>query len=462
MTPEEAWTGMKPTVEHLRPFGCIAYAHIPAPKRSKLESKTVQGLFVGYCTESKAYRVFDPIKRAIHITRDVIFDERQNKNNDYTTRVQNKPCQPNATPESLVDSDTIVVDTSPVNDPEPNQGDASEGDNIQETLRELSRAISDMANRPRRSTRESKQPIRYDEESKHAKLAIVEPRTYKEAMESNETHHWQRAIEAKKNILERFNMSDCKSAPTPMDAGIKLSKDMSPKNDEENEAMKSVPYQNAIGSLMYVMTGTRPDIAYAVGATSVYNSNPGEKHWKAVKRIMRYLKGSRDFELEYKSTNDPMHGYSDADWGGNADDRRSTTGYTFIMSDAAVCWGSKRQPTVALSTTEAEYMALTQATKEAVWLKRFLQDIKLETQNNVRILTDNQSSMALAKNPVFHARTKHIDIRHHFIRERVEAGDIELVFCKTEDMLADVLTKGLTKEKHNRFTEGIGLRVSEE
>jgi hypothetical protein len=223
--------------------------------------------------------------------------------------------------------------------------------------------------------------------------------------------------------------------------------------------MKNVPYQSAIGSLMYAMLGTRPDIAYAVGAVSQYCSNPGRGHWTAVKRILRYLKGTMNFSLEYKGTNEQLIGYSDADWAGNIDDRRSTTGYVFLVADGAVSWNSRKQPTVALSTTEAEYMALAHATKEGVWIRRFLSEIGLGSpcQKPTPIYSDNQGSIALVKNPVNHARTKHIDIKHHFVREKTEGGQVQVIFCGTEEMVADVLTKGLSKERHQYLSRRMGL-----
>ena len=143
--------------------------------------------------------------------------------------------------------------------------------------------------------------------------------------------------------------------------------------------MKNVPYQSAVGSLMYAMVATRPDIAFAVGNVSQFMANPGKAHWGAVKHIFRYLRGTTNDGLEFSGSNggqlSKLVGYSDADWAGNLDDRRSTTGYTFILGGASISWSSKRQPTVALSTTEAEYMASTQTTKEAVWLCKFLGDL---------------------------------------------------------------------------------------
>jgi hypothetical protein len=259
------------------------------------------------------------------------------------------------------------------------------------------------------------------------------------------------------DVLKRFNMENSKPAATPMQAGVRLTKGMSPSTEEEIQEMEDIPYQSAIGSLMYAMLGTRPDLSYAVGALSQYSSKPGKEHWRAVKWTLRYLKGSIGYRLQYRRNGGPLQGYSDADWAGNLDDRRSTTGYVFLLGGASISWGSKKQPTVALSTTEAEYMALCQTAKEGIWLERLLGEIGYSPSLPVAILSDNQGAIDLTKNSVYHARTKHIDIRHHFLRDVVEAGQVGVSFCGTEEMVADVLTKGLAKLKHSFFCKGLGL-----
>ena len=167
-------------------------------------------------------------------------------------------------------------------------------------------------------------------------------------------------------------MEDYKPLATPLDSNSKLSRDMSPRIPEEVEAIKDVPYQSAVGSLVYAMIGTRADIAYAVGVVSQYMANPGPQHWMAVKRVFRYLKGTLDHVLQYGGSSSTLQvvGYCDVDYAGDIDTQCSTTGYTFLLAGGAISWNSKKQPIVALSTTEAQYMVATHATKEAVWLHK--------------------------------------------------------------------------------------------
>ena len=264
-----------------------------------------------------------------------------------------------------------------------------------------------------------------------------------------------------KKVLSKFGMEDCKPISTPLEVNQKLSKSMSPQTAEDRDYMATVPYRQAVGSLMHAMIGTRPDICFAVGAVSKFMSDPGKEHWTAVKRILRYLRGTQDYQLELSgsdnSTTVVLHGYCDSDWGGNPDDRRSTSGYAFSLGRGAINWSSKRQPTTALSSTEGEYMASTHATKEAIWLRTLLKDLGFEQVGATTIYTDNQGCLDLAKNPTHHARTKHIDIQHHFVREQMELKTIELKYCPSEDNTADVLTKSLAGTKHAKFTYALGL-----
>jgi hypothetical protein len=227
--------------------------------------------------------------------------------------------------------------------------------------------------------------------------------------------------------------------------------------EKEKEEMTRCPYQNLIGSLMYLSVSTRPHISYAVSCLSQYNTCFGKEHWTAAKRVLRYLKGTRDYGLVYEKNVEDIIGFADADWGANPDDRKSYTGYIFIFANCSVSWEARKQQTVALSSTEAEYMALSDATKEAIYLRRFLKEV-LNIDKQIQIMNDNQGARSLAQNPIQHSRTKHIDIRHHFIREILQRKEIEIKYIQTSEMVADFLTKPLSKFKHNYCLENSGIK----
>ena len=208
-------------------------------------------------------------------------------------------------------------------------------------------------------------------------------------------------------------MEDCKLAPTLMETGVKLST-----NDEE-KPVDGTLFRQLVGSLIYLTT-TRLDITFAVGVISKYMTSPKQNHWKAAKRILRYLRGTLQFGLEYMHTgNFRLQGYADSDWAGCIDSWKSTFGYCFSLGSVAVSWSSKKQPNVALSSTEAEYKVAVIAACEKIWLRRILADIGLHQEEATKLFCDNQSVLKIAKNLVFHAQTKHIEVHHHFIKEQI-------------------------------------------
>ena len=213
-------------------------------------------------------------------------------------------------------------------------------------------------------------------------------------------------------ILQLHRMERCNPALTPADPHVRLEK--SPPGFEAT-LYERKRYQSGVGSLMYAMLGSRPDIAYAVAKVSQYSINPDTSHWTAVKGIFRYLAGTPDRKLCYERVGSGA-GYTNADWG-SSDDGKSIGGFTFLLNGAAISWNSKKQSMVALSSTEAEYMALTQGVKESIWFQAILRDFgALQHLDEIRnINVDNQGAMALARNAEYHSRTKHIDIQYHFI-----------------------------------------------
>ena len=240
-------------------------------------------------------------------------------------------------------------------------------------------------------------------------------------------------------ILQRYGMQDSKPVNTPVSPDIKLVT-----TERVDDMCNQQLYQAVIGSLLYLSTKTRPDIAYAVSSVARFCAKPTKQHWTAVKRILRYLKGTSNFGLIYREdTPRGITGYADADWAGDVGDRKSTSGYVFLMGSAAISWKSSKQTCVALSTAEAEYVALSAAAQEAIWLQQLTSELLNDNIQEMTIFEDNQSTICLAKNQHIHGRTKHIDIKYHFIRDMVEAGRIKLTYCASENMIADMLTKGL-------------------
>ena len=259
-------------------------------------------------------------------------------------------------------------------------------------------------------------------------------------------------------ILQRFDMADSKPAPTPMTQDwIKSSLD-----SPASPLPASLPYLSAIGSLMYLMICTRPDLAYSVGRLSQFCEAPVKEHWTAIKRVFRYIRGSQNVGLRFGPCDSlKVEGYCDSDWGGCPITRKSTEGIVFKFGGAPVVWKSKKQSIVALSSCEAEYVALCSAAKEAIWLSRLLADMLTEPSSTpVPLHVDNDGSIDLAKNQTVSQRTKHVDIRYHFIREAIQKRSIKLFYISTENQLADPLTKPLSIEIHKSFASKLGLSPS--
>jgi hypothetical protein len=245
-------------------------------------------------------------------------------------------------------------------------------------------------------------------------------------------------------ILSRFGMSTAKSLSTPAAANSRLSLAFTPQTEAEKEHMSHVPYASAVGSLMYAMVCTRPDIAHAVSVVSRFMAQPGKEHWQAVKRIFRYLRGTADVGLIYGGDSRCLvAGYSDSDYAADVDGRRSMTGYVYTLGGSVVSWKATLQPTVTLSTTEAEYMALTEAAKEGIWLKGLVSDLGIH-HDQATVFCDSLSAICLAKDHLHHDRTKHIDVRYHFLRTEKR---IQVKKISTHHNPADMFTKPVPLSK---------------
>jgi hypothetical protein len=256
-----------------------------------------------------------------------------------------------------------------------------------------------------------------------------------------------------KKILSQFGMADCNSTKFPMDPGAKLDE------DKDGAKVDATDYRRIIGCLRYLLH-TRPDLSYAVGMASRFMEKPTVMHKNAVKQIMRYIKGTLEFGLVYTQTkvDEVLEGYSDSDVGGDLVGRRSTGGMAFYLNESLVTWSSHKEPRVSLSSCEAEFRAATEAAKQALWLRTLLSELTDSKPQVVTLYVDNNSAIALMRNPVFHGRSKHIEIKYHFIRECVELGEIQVKRVGTNEQRADALTKALSGVKLAVMRHLLGVR----
>lgn len=258
-----------------------------------------------------------------------------------------------------------------------------------------------------------------------------------------------------KEVLDRFNMWEFNGVKNPIVPGTVVTK--VGMGDKVNDTM----YKRLVGSLMY-LTVTRPDLMYAVSFISRFMADPREEHLQLAKRILRYVKATYNFGLLYERKGATrLQVYTDSDYARDLEDRRCTSGYAFILSNAAICWSSRKQEIVTLSSTEAEYVAATTCACHCVWLKGLMEELSNEQIGTVNIMCDNSSSIKLSKNPVLHRRTKHIDVRFHYLRELVNKGKVQLVFCSSENQIADIMTKPVKLEVFEKMRTLLGVRKIE-
>ena len=224
--------------------------------------------------------------------------------------------------------------------------------------------------------------------------------------------------------------------------------------------MKNFPYASAVGSLMYAQVCTRPDIVFVVGMLGRFQSNPGLDHWNAAKKVMRYLQGTKDYKLMFRRTDNlEVVGYSDSDFAGCTDSRKSTSGYVFMFAGGAISWRSNKQTLTATSTMEAEFVSCFEATSHGVWLKSFISGLRVVDSISwpLRMFCDNSAAVFMAKNNKSGSRSKHIDIKYLAVRERVKENKVVIQHISTELMIADPMTKGLPPHKFKDHVVNMGL-----
>ncbi|KAL0375441.1 UNVERIFIED_CONTAM: Retrovirus-related Pol polyprotein from transposon RE1 [Sesamum radiatum] len=474
MTPIEAWSGRKPSAKHLRVFGSICYVHIPTEKRHKLEEKTEKGIFLGYSTQSKGYRIYNLKTKKLIISRDVEFDEDAMWNwdeekverqtvmipketppqqqeeegtgqTDMERRNQQAPGSPRRPPQSEeTEEETPPRRTKLLSDiyetcnfvmMEPESFEAAAKHEVWvQAMKEEIKMIEkndtwELAERPKDKEVIGvkwiyKTKLNADGSIQKHKARLVAKgysqlpddliytgnnekmiHDFKEDMmktfEMSDLGlmHFFLGIEINQEkegificqkkytetLLKKFKMESCKTVTTPLVTGEKY------KKEDGSEKVDGSIYRSLIGSLLY-LTATRPDIMFATSLLSRFMQSPSQVHYGAAKRILRYLQGTKDFGIWYKSTNDAkLVGYTDSDWAGSADDMKSTSGYTFSLGSGIFSWASKKQATVAQSSAEAEYIAAAAASNQATWLRRILEDMGRSKRSHDNLLRQQVS-----------------------------------------------------------------------
>ena len=253
-------------------------------------------------------------------------------------------------------------------------------------------------------------------------------------------------------LTDKYGLREAKTKRVPMSPKVQVTQ------AKEGQLLDKEVYRYSelVGSLLYLSVCTRPDIAQAVGVLARHMARPSMEHWTAAKAVLRYIAGTPNQGITFRKSSTTLEGYCDADYAGDLDTRRSTTGFVFILSGGAISWSSKLQQTVAVSTTEAEYMASAQAVKEALWLKKLMWDFGVQI-GAIKIYSDSQGAIKLLKHPIASIKSKHIDVIHHFARERVSRKEVVFEYCNTDAMIADCFTKPLPPSKFGLCCSGMGV-----
>ncbi|CAM8993242.1 unnamed protein product [Rhodiola kirilowii] len=254
-------------------------------------------------------------------------------------------------------------------------------------------------------------------------------------------------------VLKKFNCLNCSPVSTPMDPNVKLL-------PNTGDAVSQLEYSQVIGCLMYAMTSTRPDIAYAVGKLSRYTSNPSTHHWEAIRWVLKYLKGTMNYGLVYAGFPSVLEGYTDASWITNLEDHSSTSGWVFLLGGGAISWASKKQTCITSSTMESEFIALAAAGKEAEWLRNLVHEIPLwpKPVASISIHCDSKATLAKAYSQMYNGKSRHLGVRHSAVRELITHGVISIDYVRTHQNLADHLTKGLARDLVHKSCIRMGLK----
>nr|CAH65957.1 OSIGBa0113D21.2 [Oryza sativa] len=433
----------QPKVSHLRVFGCKCFV-LKSGNLDKFEARSTDGLFLGYPAHTRGYRVLILGTSKIVETCEVSFDE---------ASPGTRPDISGTLSQVQGEDGRIFEDESDYDDDDEvgsagqtgrQAGPSGRSPPVRPTYEERSDRPSssgsgtvdaDRDGPPENSTSTSTETERGS--TSEVALSYFLGLQIKQTPQGTFVHQTKYT----KDLLRRFKMENCKPISTPIGSTAVLDP------DEDGEAVDRKEYRSMIGSLLY-LTASRPDIQFAVCLCARFQASPRASHRQAVKRIMRYLNHTLEFGIWYSTSSSIcLSGYSDADFGGCRIDRKSTSGTCHFLGISLIAWSSRKQSSVAQSTAESEYVAAASCCSQILWLLSTLKDYGL-TFEKVHLFCDNTSAINIAKNPVQHSRTKHIDIRFHFLRDHVEKGDVELQFLDTKLQIADIFTKPLDS---NRF-----------
>ncbi|GAU22886.1 hypothetical protein TSUD_376970 [Trifolium subterraneum] len=470
-TPYEAWTGAKPSVGHFKVFGSLCFRHVPEQLRRKLDDRS-QAMF----DESKGWNWSGKTVHNDAASSSVrtVLEETV----EMPIEVNNMPDQPTRRstrarvrsvrlndyerfPDHAIGQDGELLEEAMLTESEPiNLDQAMKDSNWLEAMKEEMNAIEKnktwyLVDKTDKKAIDVKWIYKLKlrpngEIAKYKARLVARGFLKKVGIDFNE-----RQKKYAEDIFNKFKMVNCNTTITPMETCSKLSK------SSTDELVDATLYKQIIGSLRY-LCNTRPDISHSVGLVSRFMEQPRSCHLIAAKRIMKYIKGTIDHGIlmpSQKSTKGAIsvHGYSDSDWGGDQDDKKSTAGYLFMLGGALICWSSKKQGIVALSSCEAEYVAASYAACQAVWIEMLLKELLINNAVKVKLLVDNKSAIDLANHPMSHGRSKHIERRYHFLRDQVNRENLELEYCKSEIQLADILTKPLKKARIDELKKLMGM-----
>ncbi|KAK2981445.1 hypothetical protein RJ640_001959 [Escallonia rubra] len=399
-------------------------------QRKKLDDKSEKFIFIGYNQESKGYKLYNHVDKKMKVSQDVTFEEKSSW--DWTDRDKEQYVfYPINTDRKEVEEELIepVTPSSPVSPTQSSPSSSSVNSNCVKMFDD------------------------FKKEFEMTYIGLVSYYLRIEVKQRDDGIFISQEAYAKE-VLKRFNMENCNPISIPIEVENKLSRHI------KKGPIDRTLFRSLVGCLRY-LTCTRPNILYAVGYINRYMENPTTYHFKVAKRILRYLKGTIDLGVFYPASGDmKLVGYSDSDWARDMDDRKSTTGFVFYFSEAAFTWTSKKQSIVTLSTCEVEYMATTLTVCHAIWLRSLLKELSFIQNESTQIYVDNKSAIALAKNPVFHDRSKHIDTRYQFIRGSISKKQVQVKFVKSEDQVVDIFTKPLNREVFEKLRSRLGMRES--